>query len=251
MSSGSLLELILAPGSLSVLFQPVLELAAEGPRLHSVECLVRGPRGSTLEPADILFDYVRRKREEPQVDRTCVAAVFAAVSELPREMPFSLNVHAATLARDPAFVPFLVEAAARGAVDLTRVVVEIVEHAPQWAGDRLGDALGALRDIGVRLALDDVGLGQSNYRMMVETRPDFFKLDRYLVNGCADDHYRQAILESLVHLARKLGAEPVAEGVERPADLEAVRGLGIRLVQGFLFLPAVRAAELVAFAPRG
>jgi EAL domain-containing protein (putative c-di-GMP-specific phosphodiesterase class I) len=250
MSSGSLLDLVLTPGSLSVLFQPILELAGEGPRLHSVECLVRGPQGSTLEPADILFDYVRRKREEPQVDRCCVSAVFAAARELPAELPFSLNVHAATLARDPGFVGFLIETAGREGIGLARLVVEIVEHAPQWAGERLGEALGALRAGGVRLALDDVGLGQSNYRMMVETRPHFFKLDRYLVNGCAEDHYRQAILESVVHLAGKLGAEPVAEGLERAADLEAVRGLGIRLVQGFLFLPAVRAAELAAFTPR-
>ena len=248
MSSGSLLELVLAPGSLSVLFQPILELASDGPRLHSVECLVRGPMGSTLEPADILFDYARRKHEEPQVDRACVAAAFAAVVQLPRDMPFSVNVHAATLARDPGFVPFLIETAGRAGIDLRRVVVEIVEHAPQWTGERLGDALGALRDSGVRLALDDVGLGQSNYRMMIETRPHFFKLDRYFVDGCANDFYRQAVLESAVHLARKLGAESVAEGVERPADLETVRALGIRLVQGFLFLPAVRASELIAFA---
>jgi EAL domain-containing protein (putative c-di-GMP-specific phosphodiesterase class I) len=249
MNSGSLLDVILAEGSLSVLFQPILELAGDSQRLHSVECLMRGPRGSTLESADVLFEYVRRKREEPQVDRACVAAAFAAARELPGALPLSVNVHAATLVRDPGFVPFLIEAAGRERIALERLVVEIVEHAPQWAGERLGEALGALRSRGVRFALDDVGLGRSNYRMIIETRPDFFKLDRYFIQGCAEDYHRQAVLESAVHLARKLDAEPVAEGVARRADLETVKGLGIRLVQGFLFLPPVAASELLRFAP--
>jgi len=245
MSSGSLLELILAPGSLSVLFQPVLELTENGNRLHSVECLVRGPAGSTLETADILFEYVRRKREEPHVDRACLASAFDAVQALPVELPFSVNVHAATLVRDPEFVAFLLSAAQSRSIDTRRIVVEIVEHAPQWAGQGLGGALGSLRDKGVRVALDDVGLGQSNYRMMIETRPDYFKLDRYFVEGCAADFYRQAVLESALHLARRLGADVIAEGVASQDDLATVRGLGIRLVQGFLFQPPVPASELI------
>jgi EAL domain-containing protein (putative c-di-GMP-specific phosphodiesterase class I) len=245
MSSGSLLELILARGSLSVLFQPIFEVTGEGRRLHSVECLVRGPSGSSVEMADILFEYVRRKREEPQVDRVCIAGAFAAVGALPAELPFSVNVHAATLARDPEFVPFLLDAAQAEGIDPRRIVVEIVEHAPQWAGERLGHSLELLRGGGLRVALDDVGLGQSNYRMMIETRPDFFKLDRYFVEGCSEDYYRQAVLESAVHLARKLGAQAIAEGVERESDLATVGALGIQLIQGFLFLPAVQASEIL------
>jgi EAL domain-containing protein (putative c-di-GMP-specific phosphodiesterase class I) len=96
-------------------------------------------------------------------------------------------------------------------------------------------ALGTLREAGVSIALDDVGLGQSNYKMMLDVRPDIYKLDRYLVSGAWNDRYRQVILDSLARMVRRLEARAVAEGVETSEELEAVRAAGIDLVQGFYF----------------
>ena len=99
--------------------------------------------------------------------------------------------------------------------------------------------------LGARIGLDDVGLGQSNFRMMLDCRPDYFKVDRCLVLGCAKDPYRQAVLESIHGLARKFGGRVVAEGVEDPDDLLAVKATGIDLVQGHLFAPAQPLADLI------
>jgi EAL domain-containing protein (putative c-di-GMP-specific phosphodiesterase class I) len=91
-----------------------------------------------------------------------------------------------------------------------------------------------LRARGIGIALDDVGVGHSNYSMMLDCRPDLIKIDRYLVAGCHADPQRQAVLESIARLAPRLGARAVAEGVEEPDDLGTIRALGIDLVQGFL-----------------
>ncbi len=238
------LEAILAPGGLSVLFQPIMEVQAGQPRLWAVESLVRGPGDSTMEAAPVLFEYVRRKRAEAVVDRACVAAVIAAVEGLPESLDFSINVHAATLSRDPEFLCFLTDAAEARSIPPSRIIVEIVEHAPKWADSRLAEGLDALRHIGIRIALDDIGMGQSNYRMILDCKPDYFKIDRYFVEGSHRDFHRQAVLESVSHLAERFGAHTIAEGIEDAADLETVRSLGIGLAQGHLFSAAVAPSDL-------
>ena len=65
----TLLDTILDPHKLSVRFQPIFHIGDSGHRVHSVEALIRGPRGTLFESALILFDYVRRKRAERAVDQ--------------------------------------------------------------------------------------------------------------------------------------------------------------------------------------
>ena len=116
----------------------------------------------------------------------------------------------------------------------SHVVVEVVEHALAWNPRDYAQAVDELRDLGVSIALDDIGVGLSNYRMMLDTRPNYLKIDRYVVTGCDADPRRSAILESIWSLAERLGAMVIAEGVETAAELAQVQAVGIRLVQGFL-----------------
>src|SRR5262249_36752018 len=231
----SLLERVLAPDGLSVVFQPIVEMRDDGPRLHGVECLTRGPMGTHVESPTILFEYVRRLGEEAIVDRACLAAALDSARDLPAWPRISLNVHASTLSRDSDFPRFLAELAASASVAATRITVAIVENAPPHDGPAFSMALRSLRASGMRIALDDVGLGHSNYKMIVDVRPDYFKIDRYFVRSVQGDAYRLAVLESVARLADRVGARVVAEGVETREELAAVMGLGIDLVQGFLF----------------
>jgi EAL domain-containing protein (putative c-di-GMP-specific phosphodiesterase class I) len=246
-STSQVLDAILAPDGLSAVFQPIMEVRAGARRMHGVEALMRGPRGTNVEEAGVLFEYVRRKRQESVVDRACIRVAFAAAVRTPADLTLSVNVHASTLGQDHEFVSFLADEADARGIELSHLIVEIVEHSPLWEGPCLLDSLDALRHIGVRIALDDVGLGYSNYRMVIECRPDFFKIDRFLVRGARTDFYRQAVLESVHELAVKFGARVVAEGVEDETELEAVMAAGIDLVQGHLFFPALAAADLPEF----
>jgi EAL domain-containing protein (putative c-di-GMP-specific phosphodiesterase class I) len=131
-------------------------------------------------------------------------------------------------------VAFLLERAHSRGVAADRLVVEIVEHAPPLDVPAFRRSLAELREAGVAIALDDVGLGQSNYKMILDVRPQIYKLDRYLVAGALHDPYRQVILDSLARMVRRLEADAVAEGVEDTHELVAVQSAGIELVQGFL-----------------
>src|SRR5207247_3075652 len=67
--------------------------------LYGFECLTRGPRGTNFESPDVLFDYVRLKRQEIVVDRACIAAGLRNLPHLDGQVRISINVHASTLGR--------------------------------------------------------------------------------------------------------------------------------------------------------
>lgn len=230
----TLLDTILKPGSLSPVFQPIFEVHGEERELHYLECLMRGPKGTSVERADILFGYVRRKREEIAVDRACMRAALQATSMLPFEPHISVNVHASTLGRDAGFVSYLKGLADDWGIESTRITVELIEHAPFWDVAGIWRAIDELRTYGMRLAVDDVGAGQSNYNMILDCCPDALKVDAYVVRGCHADKHRVAVLESITTLARRFGAQIIAEGIEEAADLEVLLGMGINLIQGYM-----------------
>ena len=102
MSRISLIQRVIEPGAISVMFQPILDILGARPRLYAVEGLSRGPKGSTLEAPDILFEFARRKNEEAIVDRAAIAAILAEARKLPPGLRIQVNVHASTIGRDPA-----------------------------------------------------------------------------------------------------------------------------------------------------
>lgn len=245
-----LLDALLVPGALRALFHPIHEMLPNGgTRVWAIEALIRGPRDTNLEAAGTLFEFVRRKRAEPMVDRACIGTALAAAAGVPGQPAVALNVHASTLGRDPDFWRFMAEMSEEHRIGLHRIIVEIIEQVPQWPEDTFRGNLEQLRSRGVRVALDDVGIGHSNLRMILEARPQVLKLDGAIVRGCHADYYRWALVESTQALAMRLGAWCVAEGVEEEADLAAVQACGIRLVQGFALSHPMSAAELPVAEP--
>lgn len=217
----------------------MLTIANGEPKLYALEALARGPVGSSIERPDILFEYARRKGEESQLDCLCIAQAIKLTAQLPGAPPVSINVHGSTLSKCDGFVERFLGAADAYGIAPERLMLEIVEHRAPWVMESFQSTLGALRDAGVRIAVDDLGVGASNFRMIVDCRPDHLKVDRYIVNGCTTDPMRAAVIASIVSLADSIGASPIAEGIEEESDLEVVRSLGVPIVQGWLFAPAM------------
>ena len=241
------LDAILLPGGITPVFQPICVVQNGHWTIASFECLSRGPKGTNFESANVLFDYVRLKREESLVDRVCITTALAAARVLPSDVHLGLNVHASTLGRDPGFVDFLRATADDNAIAFDRLTIEIVEHAPPWDGRSFLAVLDLLRNLGARIALDDVGLGQSNFKMLLDVHPDFMKIDRYFIDRCAGDMNRQAVIEMVARLAQRFGASVVAEGVEDQTTIDALKRLGIKLMQGFFFSVPLEVHEVAAF----
>lgn len=128
------------------------------------------------------------------------------------------------------------------------VVVELTEQALDVDGDdeELATVLGALRDLGVRIALDDFGCGHSSLGRLRRLPIEVVKLDRSMVQGVESDRRARQLLASVASMAGELELDCVVEGCETAAEAEVVAELGFRFVQGYHFGRPTDAASFAA-----
>jgi EAL domain-containing protein (putative c-di-GMP-specific phosphodiesterase class I) len=116
-----------------------------------------------------------------------------------------------------------------------QIVFEVVESEQIADRGHLLEILAYYRREGFRVALDDLGSGYSSLNLLVALRPDFVKLDMELAREVANDSLRRALVQALVGTAHDYGIEVIAEGVETVESARILAGMGIRLLQGYLF----------------
>jgi EAL domain-containing protein (putative c-di-GMP-specific phosphodiesterase class I) len=92
----------------------------------------------------------------------------------------------------------------------------------------------ALRRLGFGFAVDDAGAGYASFALVAALRPTLIKIDRVIVAGIARDDAKQALVEAFVSFGRRINARLIAEGIEKRADLDVLRRLGVDLGQGYL-----------------
>jgi EAL domain-containing protein (putative c-di-GMP-specific phosphodiesterase class I)/DNA-binding NarL/FixJ family response regulator len=209
---------------LHTVFQPICTLAGSTVGAEAL-ARFRGPpsRGplrwfAEAEEVGLLRD----------LELAAVRAALAALPDLPGNVFLSVNVSPRTLAT-AGFLGLIAGS------DGERVVVEITEHARIDDYERLSESLRAVREYGVRVAIDDAGAGFASLRHILRLEPEFIKLDRTLIDGIESDRSRQALAAGLISFAEKIDATIVAEGIERSAEVDALADLGVRYGQGFFF----------------
>lgn len=224
-AEAAVIHALIEQDRLAVYFQPIVEL--DTGRITGMESLTRFP----LEPEQAPESWFQRAWVAGVGPDLEVAAVRKAVElgdVLPRAAYQSLNLSPEILA-SKGFEELLDELPWR------RLVVEITEHLEVEDYRRLAGPVAEIRARGGRLAIDDVGAGYSSLRHVVSLSPDFIKLDRSLAHGLDLSLPRAALARGLVACAEELGARVVAEGIETPEDLVALKKVGAHCGQGFLF----------------
>ena len=128
-----------------------------------------------------------------------------------------------------------------------RLMIEFTESAFALDGRRSMEfVLEELRDRGLRLAIDDFGAGHSSLSRLNQMRVSMLKIDRQFVGGLEDDSSTAVLTASIVQLARNLGLEPLAEGIETEEQRRFLLAHGCDLGQGFYFSRPVPADEVPA-----
>jgi EAL domain-containing protein (putative c-di-GMP-specific phosphodiesterase class I) len=212
-------NLLEASETMRVALQPVIDLR-DG-HVVGVEALARFADGRS--PAD-WFAEAHDVGLGPELE---IRAVARALEVAPPGRHISLNLSPSTLAHKD------LAGALTARPDLD-IVLELTEHAVVDDYDALVERLQPLRDMGIRVAVDDAGSGYASMRHILSLRPDLVKLDRSLISQIHNDPARRALAESLVDFARKIGADLVAEGIEVADELVACQDLGIVYAQGYL-----------------
>ena len=227
----SLLSTLQDQGSLRVVFQPIFELVDRPNPIHALEASLRGPQGTHFENEALLLDYARRKKAEAVIDRECIRAVCVAAQQLPSDIRIHLKVHIVTLTQNPGFVGFFELQAKNHDLAPERFTVELTEGDSHELAGTFVVAVDAFRRIGVRLGLNNVGVGNSAWRLLVERSIEYWKLASYLAQQVNDDFKRRAVVDSLLTLAKSLGSSVISEGVSTEENLATLALMGIQLVQ--------------------
>ncbi|VCU70730.1 Phytochrome-like protein cph2 [Pigmentiphaga humi] len=146
--------------------------------------------------------------------------------------------------RDARFASSVRDAFKLTGVAPQRIVLEITESVLMEDPDHAKLLLEELTGLGVRFAVDDFGTGYSSLAYLQSFPLAALKIDRRFVNNLTVSRNDQAIVDAVIGLARTLGLELVAEGVETEAQLERLRASGCGLIQGWLVCKALPISEL-------
>ena len=211
--------------------QPIVDLTTG--RAYAAEGLTRFTALSPAQPGEPAprspaqwFDDASRLDLREELDLATAGAVLDLLDVVPADVAVTINLGPDTLVTDR-----LVDLLAGR--ELHRIVVEITEHARVTDYDALAAALRPYRDRGLRLAVDDAGAGYASLCHVLSIDPDLVKVDMALTRGADQDLARRTLLSALATFADGVGCRLVAEGVETAAELAAVAGCGISLVQGY------------------
>ncbi|MEV6878919.1 GGDEF domain-containing protein [Amycolatopsis sp. NPDC051128] len=233
-----------SPRAVRFAFQPLYSLHTGGVVAH--EALARPGHGTVPE----LLTRARREGRLAEADLGLAIAAVRQDAESPGTLPLHLNLSARTLAAPQAMFDDLLAELGDAGRRTRDVVLEIgPPFAPLPAGRALA-GMRALTELGFRLALDGLGRGDLPLSLLVEAPIDLVKLDRTVLRGLPDDQAAVAVVEALLHYTNRTGTRLVATGLETDAQLDAVRGLGVRIAQGNLLEPPTAAGPAPALLTR-
>jgi EAL domain-containing protein (putative c-di-GMP-specific phosphodiesterase class I)/CheY-like chemotaxis protein len=212
-------------------FQPIIE--ARSGRVCAVEALLRCDEPTLRSPPSVLAAATELGRLF-EVGRRVRSLAAAAIENLPAPLSMFVNLHPydlhdLDLGSNPAF--------ARHA---RRIVLEVTERASLQISSDLASRLSYLRQLGFRVAVDDIGAGYSGLTSFAELMPEVVKIDMSLVRGCHENVIKQRTIGALAKLCRDVRCTVVAEGVETAEERDCVTQLGCELLQGYLLGRPVR-----------
>lgn len=143
----------------------------------------------------------------------------------------------------PGWTQLVADYARAEGVDPRRLQVEITESTVMDNPDQALRIMNELKEIGVQLAMDDFGTGQSSLGMLKTLPIDVLKFDRSLVQGIETDDRSRTMFYRLVEMAHELGLESIAEGVETEGQAQLCQEIGCGLIQGYAFHRPVAVGE--------
>lgn len=224
----AILDQLLGPDQIRIAYHSIHELKA-GNAVVGNEALMRGPRGVPYESPPLAFAMAATLDQLERLDCHCIR--LAALHADPSLMLF-INVHPRTLVRHRDFWGLLGDLASSAGRKEETIVFEIVEHSPANESE-LPSALRELRQLGFKIAVDDLGEGMSGLRRIVEVEPEYMKIDRFFVADVDRDRKRRSMVSAIARIGEDLGISVIAEGIERPEELRVLQDLGVGFGQGW------------------
>jgi len=231
--------------------QPQVDLASN--RCTGAELLLRWQRqdGEWVPPPQIV-EMVEQNGWRPLLTDWLIRAAIRAAAELEEagiRIHLSLNLVAGDLL-DIELPDIFAQRLAAWDMCGERFIVELTESAMMGNRELSLAVIERLRAQGFRISLDDFGTGYSSLSYLVSLPIYELKVDRSFVVAMFDSEENMRIVRTIIDLANDLGMVPLAEGVDDPRQLEQLRQLGCKMVQGYLYAKPMPIEEFIAWCTR-
>lgn len=247
-SASALAELrsAIADDRLLLLFQPIRGRLSG--KTEAVEALVRwNSKAGLLLPRDFLPLAVQtgliRTLDTTVLDLACAQAHRWREARL--DVRVSINVSRESL-QEAVFIDLVRSTLDRYDLPGSAIELEVTEDGLLESADQACEFMGSAHELGIRMALDDFGIGFSSLGRLRDLPVDYLKIDQSFVAGATVPVENAAIVETVVSLAHRLGKQVVAEGVESRATLDYLDRIGADYTQGFFISRPVGAEEITA-----
>jgi diguanylate cyclase (GGDEF)-like protein len=229
-------------GGLEVYYQPVVNIGNGS--ISSCEALLRWrhPERGMISPAEFI-PIAEESGLINQLGQWVLATACAEAVNWPDHVRVAVNVSPVQF-RSQALALNVAAVLASCGLAPSRLELEITEAVLIRDDDAALDALHQVRDLGVRVALDDFGTGYSSLSYLQRFPFDKIKIDRAFIRDLAGPGASSSIVQAVVSIAAASQMTTTAEGVETGQQLDLLRTLGCTEMQGYLFSPAIPAAEV-------
>lgn len=208
-------------------YQPIVEFSKHRPLAY--EALLRTTAPEIKGPPDVL-ELAEKTGRLFDLGRAIRKSVALELPSLSAGIDVFVNLHPADL-EDPE----LYEASSPLSAYARRVVLEITERASVTHDEALTRHIAALRALGYRVAVDDLGAGYAGLTTLARVQPEFVKLDGSLVRNIDTSGVNQLIVAAVLDLSSRMGLRVIAEAIETGAELATLQLLGVDLMQGYYF----------------
>lgn len=218
-------------GRFQLYCQPVVQVATGQPEFYEVLLRLREPDGSIILPDEFL-PAADRFGLLSQLDRQVLDQALDLLAAHP-ELRLSVNLGGGSGLLDDALLHHVESQVQAAGTAASRLTLEVRESTALGDLMRVQRWMYKLKALGCRFALDNFGTGSSSLAYLRVLPTDYVKIDRSIVHGLDASSTNQAVIQATAALARALGKEVVAEGVETEAVARLVSDLGIPYGQGF------------------
>jgi diguanylate cyclase (GGDEF)-like protein len=240
------LQRAISRGELTLQYQPIVNL--ETSRVIGAEALVRWRRGEQLVPPEEFLGVAEESGLIVPLGEWVLRVACAQGAAWRRTMGdvgVSVNLSARQIAA-PGFPALLAAILAEAGLPPEALTAEVNERILVAGDGLILDRLAELHRLGVRLAIDDFGTGYASLAHLRELPLDVIKIDPSFVAGLGRDDTLTLLTRTVVQVGRELGLRVVAEGIERPHQLSALREMGCDDGQGFGVAKPMTAADVEA-----
>lgn len=227
-----------AMGSVSMAYQPIVSWSKA--TVVGYEALLRSADPALSGPGTVI-DAAERLGRITELNRAVRARVAEMILERTPEVDIFVNLHPLGLLDETLYMPnFPLSRLAR------HVVFEVTERASLEGVDHLRPRIAKLREMGYRLAIDDLGAGYAGLATFAQLDPEVVKIDMSLVRGIDRSATKRKLVGAIALACRDLDIEVIAEGVETVGERDELLKAGCDLLQGYLFAKPAPAFPTVA-----